>query len=344
MGFQHASAPIRVRPDLALSADNQKPDRFALMEVLRQAAPALGLGPSVVTTVDALLSCLPPRRRHDMVFASNATLVMRRNGISDRTLRRHLADLVEAGLLRRISSPNGKRYARQDPEAGALRFGLDLSPLFAAYARLQDMAKARLAEARQLAFLRAKLRAAVHRRIQRLGESAETGAALRILRRQLSVGELQAWLAQMDDVEDLVGPVADEVSASNGQNVRHHQSSEKNLNDNDTEVHLDDIVQACPEATALMPEKLTKPSDVIHHARRLAPMMGIDHRTYQSAETAQGPWKTALSIWVILQMQSRIQRMGAYFRAVTSGRKRGLFSPETLILTLARQNCPRTIG
>ncbi len=51
-------------------------------------------------------------------------------GMPASTLRRHLAVLVDAGLIVRRDSPNGKRYARKN-RAGAieLAFGFDLSPL-----------------------------------------------------------------------------------------------------------------------------------------------------------------------------------------------------------------------
>jgi hypothetical protein len=56
------------------------------------------------------------------------------------TLRRHLAKLVEAGLIARRSSPDGKRFrVGTDPD---LAFGLDLSPLFAAACRLSEAARA----------------------------------------------------------------------------------------------------------------------------------------------------------------------------------------------------------
>ncbi|MCB8828308.1 ArsR family transcriptional regulator, partial [Escherichia coli] len=61
---------------------------------------------------------------------SNAELSMRTRGMSSATIRRHLAALVEAGLIIRRDSPNGKRYARRG-EGGEIEhaFGFDLSPL-----------------------------------------------------------------------------------------------------------------------------------------------------------------------------------------------------------------------
>jgi hypothetical protein len=70
MAFQHSSAPVRAWTEELLSADNTKPDRFTLIDTLRRAASSLDLSPSVIATVDALLSCLPPKREHDIVFAS----------------------------------------------------------------------------------------------------------------------------------------------------------------------------------------------------------------------------------------------------------------------------------
>jgi replication initiation protein RepC len=63
---------------------------------------------------------------------------VRAHGIAGTTLRRHLAALVEAGLIIRRDSPNGKRYARKD-RAGEIEtaFGFDLSPL---HARADELA------------------------------------------------------------------------------------------------------------------------------------------------------------------------------------------------------------
>jgi replication initiation protein RepC len=67
-----------------------------------------------------------------VVFPSNKALSLRANGMAAATLRRHIAQLVEAGLIIRRDSPNGKRYARKDI-TGAERFsdvfGFDLTPL-----------------------------------------------------------------------------------------------------------------------------------------------------------------------------------------------------------------------
>jgi replication initiation protein RepC len=368
MTFEHASAPVsqRVRP--ALSADNAKPDRFALMETLSQAASLLGIGPSVVATVDALLSCLPPKRNHDIVFASNATLVLRRNGISDRTLRRHFAELVDLGLMKRVDSPNGKRYSKRDRSAGAaMRFGLDLAPLFAAYDGLIALAQKQAAEKTKASYLRTKLRCII-RHLDHLNCTEAASEARRVLRRQLSVDQLETWLAdleaQVPQVKDITAETplcAEEMSGCDGQNVRHQQNSKKEYTDKTSKnakageplrnqnLSLDQLTRACPEAASFLPARLTSPADVIDHARRLAPMIGIHRTCYESAENHMGPLGAALTIWGLMEKQKRIFRIGAYFRSITSGARSKSFDPWELIYQLVRQSslalghCPRTM-
>ncbi len=359
MAFQHAAASV-MRTDAVLSADNVKPDRFALMDVLRRAAPLLPFGPPVIATVDALLSCLPPKRNHDVVFASNATLVLRRNGISDRTLRRHLADLVDAGMVRRVDSPNGKRYARHDRTAGCvLRFGLDLSPLFTLFERLAALAEAERKAAERVAYLRCKLRAAI---VSEQSDSAVRAEATRALRRKLTVAELEAWLERVAKAAEAVekrneAPVdAAEMSASNGQNVRHQQRSKKENIEKTPPVPVaaagpvtpDDLTHACPQAAALLTEEICSERDVVSHARRLAPMIGIDGACYDAAEARHGPVGAALTVWGLLEMLDHVQKPAAYFRAITTGRRAAGFDPAAMIgrlLARARGRdgfCPRT--
>ena len=365
MDFRHASAPTVARPVLVLSADNDRPDRFELIDTLRRAAPVLDLGAPVVATVDALLSCLPPKRNHDFVFASNATLVFRRNGISERTLRRHLAELIERGLIVRVDSPNSKRYAKRDPSNGTiLRFGFDLAPLFAAFEQLCDLARERAAACAKVSYLRTKLQLA----ISKTTDTALIAQAQRALRRKLCVEDLDTLLATLAPVERFERDdtpddprEAPQVSTSNGRNVRHHQKSVKELDEQaaaenvragiDTHVTLtlEALTDACPEAASFLVETPRTDHDVVVHARRLAPMMGINRSCYESSEKRHGALGTAVAIWGLLEMQSQIRHLGAYFRAVTSGKRASSFCPWRLLAHLSQRrrevfadDCPRT--
>jgi len=64
-----------------------------------------------------------------VVFPSNQLLSLRAHGMPASTLRRHLAALVDAGLIIRRDSPNGKRYARMDEAGCPFCFTIDSQTL-----------------------------------------------------------------------------------------------------------------------------------------------------------------------------------------------------------------------
>lgn len=353
MGFQHIAAPIGSRVREALPADNARPDRFVLIDTVRKASAALRLKAPVIATLDALLSCLPPRRNHNVVFASNATLAFKRNGISDRTLRRHIEQLVEVGFVLRTDSPNGKRFTKSDMSTGAvLRFGIDLGPLFNAYEQISDLAEECAQQASHISYLRTKLRSAIVRTLERVGPSSTLEIAQRALRRKLTADEISAILDTLVTVDDFAAcepceqeAVAAKMTATGGQNDRHLQNSKKEPLDSDSSekpakakepISLGRLVQACPEAMSYIQRVPNGPSDVVCHAKTLAPMMGIDRATYHAAENRLGELGTAVAVWGLLEMQSKIRQLGAYFRAVTTGKKRDSFDPWALISRLER--------
>jgi replication initiation protein RepC len=171
MSNGNVTTPFGRRPmTLALvkrqvSTAEAKPDRSASKwKVFRDASEAravLGIQDRALAVLDALLTFLPgDDLKPDgqlVVFPSNAQLSIRAHGIAGTTLRRHLAALVEAGLIIRRDSPNGKRYAHKD-RSGEIEtaFGFDLSPLLVRAGELAEMAQ-------QVAEDRARLRRARER-------------------------------------------------------------------------------------------------------------------------------------------------------------------------------------
>ncbi|MGO7360558.1 helix-turn-helix domain-containing protein, partial [Rhizobium ruizarguesonis] len=65
----------------------------------------------------------------------------------EQTVRRHLAALVDAGLLMRKDSPNGKSYVRRD-RAGEVdeEFGFSLAQLLARAEEIEQLEAAVIAE------------------------------------------------------------------------------------------------------------------------------------------------------------------------------------------------------
>lgn len=123
-------------------------------KVLRDASAAMELlkiQSNSLAVLDALLSFYPENElRQDaqlIVFPSNAQLALRAHAMAGATLRRHIAILVESGLIVRKDSANGKRFARKGDDGQIENaFGFDLSPLLARSEELAMLAQRVAAE------------------------------------------------------------------------------------------------------------------------------------------------------------------------------------------------------
>ncbi|WP_435171247.1 plasmid replication protein RepC [Falsirhodobacter sp. 1013] len=114
--------------DVAVPKGNSD-QTWAIYQMIRDAAPSLGLKPKVMQTLAAMISCLR-QGRGTICFASTRELMRRLAGVSERTIRRHVMDLVEIGILKRRDSPNCKRYVSRGTSSGdSIAFGFDLQPM-----------------------------------------------------------------------------------------------------------------------------------------------------------------------------------------------------------------------
>ena len=118
---------------------------------IKEARIALGATDRALAILDALLSFHPETAFYGdsalIVWPSNEQLIGRANGMSPTTLRRHLANLVDCGLVVRRDSPNGKRFARKG-QGGDIEqaYGFDLSPIVARAVEFKELAEAVRAE------------------------------------------------------------------------------------------------------------------------------------------------------------------------------------------------------
>ena len=139
-------ALVRRRTATADIKPGKTADKWKIFRDASAAMEMLGIQSNSLAVLDALLSFYPDNElRQDaqlIVFPSNAQLALRAHGLAGATLRRHIAMLVESGLIFRKDSANGKRYARKNG-AGQVEsaFGFDLSPLLARSEELAMMAQ-----------------------------------------------------------------------------------------------------------------------------------------------------------------------------------------------------------
>jgi replication initiation protein RepC len=136
--------------------------KWNIFHAICTARPRLGVSERSLSVLNALLTFHPETAltgEDDLiVFPSNDKLTLRAHGMPASTLRRHLAVLVDAGLIIRRDSPNGKRYARKG-SAGEieLAFGFDLSPLVVRSEEFEHLAADIEAEARALKLVRERI-------------------------------------------------------------------------------------------------------------------------------------------------------------------------------------------
>ena len=132
-----------------LTAKQRPPDatahKWVVFRAICEAKERLGLADRALAVLNALLTFHPETALSGdnlIVFPSNEQLELRAHGMPPSTLRRCLATLVDAGVIIRRDSPNGKRYARRG-RGGAIAqaFGFDLSPLAARAAEFEALAE-----------------------------------------------------------------------------------------------------------------------------------------------------------------------------------------------------------
>lgn len=239
----------------------QKPDlpkkqerginRWVMYKQLCLAKSAFDLNDRCLAVLSSLLSFLPDDDMNEktglVVFPSNRQLSLRAHGMPESTLRRHLASLVEAGIIARKDSPTRKRYAHKDREGGVeLAFGFSFAPLLDRACEIAAVADQILSDQKALKRLRDEV-SVIRRDIAAVfadntDVSGNLGADLEELfvrfrnvvdaiPRRASFDELTAIKANLDAIGDEVAIAlnnmenAPEVSGSVAQSERQHNES-----------------------------------------------------------------------------------------------------------------------
>lgn len=243
--ISHAHLHVVERPEA--SVPGKPVNKWELLRELSKAQAAFGVSERDLTVLQGLLSFFPDDalggNAEMVVFPSNKAICERLNGMACSTMRRHIARLVDAGLLMRRDSPNGKRYVRKHGEE-RVAFGFDLSPL---YCRSEEVARAaeavreaedRVRRLREVVSLMRRDLAA----LAEFGEEIQPGLGLwdqlrdkavltaRALRRKLMLEELAAYRAELEGLLDharnvIDGPETEQMNTNDASFERHHHNS-----------------------------------------------------------------------------------------------------------------------
>lgn len=222
-------------------------------EVMRELATArahFSLSDRDMTVLQALVSFhqktdLGADASNLVVHPSNKSICERLNGMPCSTMRRHLAQLVRAGVIARRDSPNGKRYARRYGTE-KIAFGFDLTPLVLRFHEFCDAAEVVRAQTEKYRRLREAV-SLMRRDLAALctyGEDCRPELAIwtqfsdmaaltaRDLRRKLAFADLETLQTVLRKALDLARDVLEpqpttDLSTSDANTEQHHQNSNK---------------------------------------------------------------------------------------------------------------------
>ena len=265
--ISHAHLRVVERPEVSVPG---KPiNKWELLRELSKAQAAFGVTERDLTVMQGLLSFFPDDalggNAEMVVFPSNKAICERLNGMPCSTMRRHIARLVDAGLLMRRDSPNGKRYVRKHGEE-RVAFGFDLSPL---YCRSEEVARAaeavreaedRVRRLREVVSLMRRDLAA----LAEFGEEIQPGLGLwdqfrdkavltaRALRRKLTLEELSAYRTDLEALLDrarnvIDGPETEEMNTNGANTERHHHNSNEESIDLEPALEKGGAAAAAPD-------------------------------------------------------------------------------------------------
>ncbi|WP_424934808.1 plasmid replication protein RepC [Amaricoccus macauensis] len=352
-------------------APQDAPDKWSIFRDLTTARKAFGVSDRDLTVLSALLSFHLLDHLDDdentIVFPSNAKLSARAHGMAESTLRRHLAALVQAGLIRRHDSPNGKRYARRNC-SGALdvAYGFDLRPLIT---RAQEIGQAATA-ARETALRHKRLRETIvlHLRdaVRQLAYTpgdksdlvtelqAEAAALKNRLRRKLDPKVLEELNEDARKLLDAVTNALEncespEMSGNARHSERHIQDSKQITNDLESventegedclnidtpDLPLGLVLESCPELQTYALEEIRCWHGFLKAAEFVRPMLGVTYDAWRAAQHGMGPQSAAIVLACILQRMSVIRSPGGYLRALTAKAEINQFSPGPMVMAL----------
>lgn len=342
MSLMSPRAATRARTGSALPDAKTTDPRWLVLSYVQQARRDLGISDREIAVLRGLLTFLSAEDwgRSMIVFASNRVLAERCGGVEERTLRRRISRLEDAGLVLRRLSPNRKRYRVKEVDGSpALTFGIDLTPMAERLAELTERAEAVQRLERQMLTLKAKIRYRLFD-LQKANHPpcpAEEAARL-MLRRVCDISALIEVLEALpmpnrEAEEDAAAPI---LSDSDRQNVRHIQKSDKDLKEKNSagfeavavsttpsqavkpeDISLAECLDAVPSAVEFATRPIRSWPEAADLATGLAPALGIDPRAMAIAEHSLGRFGATLAVLGLTQAHHRIHKPSAYLTALS---------------------------
>lgn len=354
-------------------------NKWQVFRQICEAKARLGVSDRALIVLQALLSfhretVLVSGSEELVVFPSNRHLVLRAHGMPHSTLRRHLAALVDAGLIIRRDSPNGKRFAKKSHDGGLAQvYGFDLGPIVARSDEFDRIATELTAQRHRCDTLRQIVTvtrrdivkmiaagmneqvpadwAALHRayqtivaRIPRLA-SPEVLESLCVELRELAQ-QILALLHRHIGADPERPPqtrpeipqhdtaVPNSLPSLASKTQQPDSLDEARAGEIGDHVPLRLVLEACPDIADYVRTGIRSHRDLLAAVEIVRPMLGISPSAWEDARTTMGREKASIVVSAILQRGVAIKNPGGYLRNLTGRAAAGQFSIWPMLMAL----------
>ena len=336
-------------PALAERSSVPGTNPYRVIEPIRALRKELGLTPNDLVTLQALISFMPKKAGQTapmtIVFPSNASLSERTNGLNERTIRRCIGHLVDAGLIQRRDSATRKRFPLR--YGGLIRdaFGFDLQPMYDRERELTEHAQQLVGDQEKLRSLKAE---ALALRVEALRQAkdVETVSFLQNVRNILRRATLKAdeIIELIKRLAELVGAtirefpagnhdaqetMPDQMSGDDGQNVRHVEPTRLNIKKDRADAHCTSGFQERRDPTIMAWTDLKNVSDffpneprdhqsVVNLLADVGKLLRIEQGRIMRHLRERGPGQLliALDELILRASTGQVKKNNAYFDAM----------------------------
>ena len=288
------------------------------------------------------------------------------------TLRRHLAALVDHGLILRRDSPNGKRFARKSADGDVeIAYGFDLAPIVARAAEFDRLARRIEEEARLARNLRQRFTVLRRDVVKMIAAGVEAGIAIdwpgthgkyqAIVSRVPRTPAAEALEPIINELQELANdilavlnahlcepaaappPAPSDAEADGNASPRlltfHPTAStdpdHNRRTDRPETIPLRVVLDACPDIIDYARGEIRSYRELLTTAALVRPLLGISPSAWEEAGQVMGEMQASIVVAAILQRGVAIKNPGGYLRNLTRRAAAGEFSIWPMLLALS---------